>query len=69
MGQAARWRGEDCLTFQIPWQLDQQGGGMDKEAEVRRAKGLAAFQSFSNVWANQKLKLAGVSLLRGALFS
>jgi hypothetical protein len=41
---------------------------MDKEAAVRRAKGLAAFQRFSK-WANQKLKLAGVSLLCGALLS
>jgi hypothetical protein len=32
--------------------------GMDKEVAVRRAKGLAAFQSFSNVWTNKKLKLA-----------
>jgi hypothetical protein len=44
--------------FRYLWQLDQQDWGMDKEAAVRRAKGLAAFQSFSNVWANQKLKLA-----------
>jgi hypothetical protein len=36
----------------------QHDWGMGKEAAVRRAKGLAAFQSFSNVWANQKLKLA-----------
>jgi hypothetical protein len=31
---------------------------MDMEVAVRRAKGLAAFQSFSNVWTNKKLKLA-----------
>jgi hypothetical protein len=36
----------------------QQDWGMDKEVAVRRAKGLAAFQSFSNVWTNKKLKLA-----------
>jgi hypothetical protein len=36
---------------------------MDKEAAVRRAEGLAAFQSCSNVWANQKFKLAHKMLM------
>lgn len=36
----------------------QEDWGMDKEVAVRRAKGLAAFQSFSNVWTNKKLQLA-----------
>ncbi len=31
---------------------------MDKETAVGRAELLAAFQSFCNVWANQKFKLA-----------
>ncbi len=57
----ARWRDEDCLGVYIPGLAvgsRRTGRGMDKEVAVRRAKGLAAYQSFNNVWANKKLQLA-----------
>ncbi len=35
----------------------QQDGGMSKEIEARRAKGVGVFQSFDKVWSSRKLRL------------
>jgi Reverse transcriptase (RNA-dependent DNA polymerase) len=43
----------DVFKYLGSW--TQQDGGMDKEISMRRSAALGVFQSFANVWGNQKL--------------